>query len=156
MRSNPGTQSRMETRNSITCKLSWTVELPWSCKTHLCASLPLQRRAVQHFSAMDTTFFDEKSNLRSVSVLGDRHHVFDEGLRDNKSNLCFATVLGDRHHVCDKRVVRRQISNLRFATVLGDQHHVCDESVVQRQKMNPIIFQGKPCHKSYHERTRIS
>ena len=99
--------------------------------------------------------FDEKSNLRSASVLGDRHHVFDEGLRDSKSNLCFATVLGDRHHVCDKKVVRRQISNLRFATVLGDQHHVCYESVVQRQKMNPIIFQGKPCHKSYHERTRI-
>lgn len=72
------------------------------------------------------------------------------------NQICVSPVLGDRHHVCDKRVVRRQISNLRFATVLGDQHHVCDESVVQRQKMNPIIFQGKPCHKSYHERTRIS
>ena len=105
---------------------------PEGCATanEICVSL--------QFWAIDTTFLtrglrDGKWNLRFATVLGDRHHVFDERVVRRQNEICVSLQFWAIDTTFLARVLPESKQNLRLATVLGDRQHVFSERVDREQ-----------------------
>ena len=102
------------------------------------ASRNEKTKVLLQFWAIDTTFLTRglpasKWNLRFATVLGDRHHVFDERVVRRQNEICISLQFWPIDTTFLARGLPESKQNLRLATVLGDRHHVFSERVESEQ-----------------------